>query len=63
MLSFFRSSSGVTAFEYAMMVGAIAIALATVLVFLGDNIETVIGNQGDRVGNLQVETSDAQGEP
>ena len=62
MLSFFRSSAGVTALEYALMVASIAIALATALVSFEDEIETVIRNLGDTVGDIQIETDDAQGQ-
>ena len=62
MVSFFRSSAGVTALEYALMVASIAIALATALVSFEDEIETVIRNLGDTVGDIQIETDDAQGQ-
>ena len=57
---YLRNNKAVSALEYAILIGVIAVAVAAVLVTLGDNITTAIETigtevEGTAVGDIELE--------
>ena len=59
---FLRATEGVSALEYAMVVGIIAIAVGSAVAIFGGNIETVIRNVGEEVGRIETADIELDGE-
>ena len=57
---FLRASEAVSALEYAMAVGIIAVAVGAAMVTFGDNIKTAIENISDQVGAIETEDIDLE---
>ena len=53
---FIRANEAVSALEYAILVGVIAVAIGTAIVAFGGNIETAIGNFGTAVSGITAPT-------
>ena len=56
---FARANQAVSALEYAILVGVIAVAIAAAMVTFSDDITTSIGAIGDQVDNFTGSAPDA----
>ena len=55
---YLRNTKAVSALEYAILLGIIAVAIAAVLATLGDDIETGVGAIGDQVADPDMDDID-----
>lgn len=58
---FARANEAVSALEYAILVGVIAVALGVAITAFSDNIETAITNIGTSIAGTTSATPDADG--
>lgn len=58
---YLRHTRAVSALEYAILVGVIAVAIATALATFGGSIQTGMGVIGDKVKAPETTTIDADG--
>ena len=53
---FLMATRGVSAIEYALLVGVVAVAIGAALVTFSDDVQTAITGIGDQVENIGVGT-------
>ena len=58
---FFKANEAVSALEYAILVGSIAVAVGLAIVTFGGDVTTAIEKIGDEVAKVKVDTPDASG--
>lgn len=51
---FLETTRGVSAIEYALLVGLVAVAVGTAIVTFSDDLQTTITNIGDQVATIDV---------
>ena len=56
---FFRANEAVSALEYAILVGVVAVAVGAALVTFGTNITKAVGTIGTKVGAVTATTPTA----
>jgi len=60
---FFRANEAVSALEYAILVGVVAVAIGAALVTFGTNITTAVGTIGTSVSGITASTPKASPAP
>ena len=56
---FLKANEAVSALEYAILVGVIAVAVGLAIVTFGGDVTTAIETMGDEVAKIKVDTSSA----
>ena len=54
---FAKANEAVSALEYAILVGVIAVAVGTALITFGGDVATALGNIGDKVDDVKANTA------
>ncbi len=57
---YLRNTCGVSALEYAILIGIVAVALSAALVTFSDNITSALTNIGGKVASTKVDSGTAK---
>ena len=58
---FLKANEAVSALEYAILVGVVAVAIGAAIVTFSDNLKTALTQMGDQVDNITLDTSKGVG--